>query len=38
LSVDGAQALTFCDCTPTTLERLDGDGVFRLTGLSRSHS
>jgi hypothetical protein len=35
LSVDGGPtALTFCDCTPTTLERLDGDGVFRLTGLS----
>jgi len=35
LSVDGGPtALTFCDCTPTTLERLDSDGVFRLTELS----
>jgi hypothetical protein len=34
-SLDGGPtALTFCDCAPTTLERLNGDGVFRLTGLS----
>ena len=35
LSVDGGPtALTFCDCTPAALEKLDGDGVFRLTELS----
>jgi len=35
LSLEGEPTvLTFCDCTPTTLETLDGDGVFRLTELS----
>jgi len=35
LSLEGEPAaLTLCDCTPTTLKKLDGDGVFRLTELS----
>jgi len=35
LSLEGEPAaLTFCDCTPTALGKLDGDGVFRLTELS----
>lgn len=35
LSLDGEPAtLTFCDCTPTALGKLDGDGVFRLTEIS----
>src|SRR5262245_51179547 len=35
LSLEGEPpALTLCDCTPTTLSKLDGDGVFRLTDLS----
>lgn len=35
LSLDGGPAtLTFCDCAPAALEKLDGDGVFRLTELS----
>jgi len=35
LSLDGGlSAVTSCDCIPKTLERLEGDGVFRLTELS----
>jgi hypothetical protein len=35
LSLDGGPAvLTFCNCAPAALEKLDGDGVFRLTELS----
>ncbi|MCI0419632.1 MAG: hypothetical protein L0312_10490, partial [Acidobacteria bacterium] len=30
----GPAVLTSCHCTPTTLERLEGDSVFRLTDLS----
>jgi hypothetical protein len=35
LSLDGEPAtLTFFDCTPSALGKLDGDGVFRLTEIS----
>jgi hypothetical protein len=35
LSLEGEPTtLTSCDCTPTTLGKLEGDGVFRLTELS----